>query len=288
MNKTLVVSIIILALSNVSFRWPVDNARLTSTFGESRADHFHDGVDMISDSDKVYPVNKGRLVFTWNKSMFPLQNYWGGGNYKIIKHEGNMVSVYMHLQDGDDLKQVYEENEIIGYVGNTGHSYGKHIHFSLLDNVKRESTNPFIMLPRYEDSQPPQILNFYVKVADKYVLIRENSSIRLTRHYPLLVEIRDTVTGKENLGIYRIRAVFNGKDVLDSQYSLLGSSEKGLTLNNRVFNDITDEKGYYMISGITFVEGINSVTVSASDFNGNTAEKVFSIDVHLDIQPEQQ
>lgn len=288
MNKTLVVSILILALTNVSFRWPVDNSRLTSTFGESRADHFHDGIDMISDSDKVYPVNKGKLLFTWNKSMFPLENYWGGGNYKIIKHDGNMLSVYMHLQDGDDLKQAYEENDIAGYVGNTGHSYGKHIHFSILDNVKRESVNPFTLLPRYEDSQPPRILNFYVKVGDKYVLLRENSSIRLTRHYPLLVEIRDTVTGRENLGVYRVKAAFNGKDVIDSQYNALGYSESGLTLNKRIFNDTMDEKGYYIVSGLTYIEGINSITVAASDFNGNTSERIFSIDVHLDIQPEQK
>lgn len=286
MNKTLAVSIIILALSNVSFRWPADNARLTSTFGESRADHFHDGIDMVSDSDKVYPVSRGRLLFAWNKSMFPLENYWGGGNYKIIKHDGAMVSVYMHLQDGDDLKQAYEEGDTTGYIGNTGHSYGKHIHFSMLDNVKRESVNPFTLLPRYDDNQPPQIVNFYVKIGDKYTLLREKSSIRLTRHYPLLVEIRDSVSGKENLGIYRLTAVFNGNNVLDSQYSALAYSEKGLVLNRHIFNEVSDEKGYYIISGLAFVEGINSLTVSASDYNGNTSERTFSIDVHLDIQPE--
>lgn len=288
MNRTLVISIILLALSNVSFRWPVDNARLTSTFGESRADHFHDGIDMISDSDKVYPVNKGRLVFSWNKSMFPLENYWGGGNYKIVKHDGSMHSIYMHLQDGDDLKPSYEENEILGYIGDTGHSYGKHIHFSLLDNVKRESFNPFSTLPHYDDNKAPVIMNFFVKINDRYTLLRENSSIRLTKHYPLLVEINDTVTGKEKLGIYKISAIFNGKDVLNSQYNSLSYSENGLTLNRYIFNEIADEKGYYVISGITFVEGINTITVTASDFNGNTSEKNFNIDVHLDIQSGQK
>lgn len=288
MNRKLVISIILLALWNVSFRWPADNPMITSTFGESRADHFHDGVDMISNTDKVYPVNKGRLVFTWNKSMFPLENYWGGGNYKIIKHDGSMLSVYMHLQDGDDLKQSFEENEIIGYIGDTGHSYGKHIHFSLLDNVKRESVNPFSLLPHYEDIKSPEIINFFVRINDKYTLLRENSSIRLTKHYPLLVEINDTVTGREKLGIYKIKAIFNGQDVLDSQYNSLAFSENGLTLNKHIFNEITDEKGYYVISGLTFVEGTNTITVIASDFNGNTTEKNFSLDVHLDIQPGQK
>ncbi|NLV67184.1 MAG: M23 family metallopeptidase [Spirochaetes bacterium] len=284
MNRILALSIIILSFSNLSFRWPLDNARLTSTFGESRADHFHDGIDMISESDKVYPVNKGRLVFMWNRSVFPLDNYWGGGNYKIIRHDGNMLSIYMHLQDGDDFKEYYDENSILGYVGNTGHSYGKHIHFSILDNVKRESVNPFLLLPRYGDSQAPQILNFYIRIGDRYTLLRDNSSIRLTKHYPLLVEIRDSVSGRENLGIYGIKAVFNGKAVHEAEYRSLGYSANGLTLNNRVFSDTADEKGYYLISGLTYSEGVNSVTVTASDFNGNTSERTFNVDVHLDLQ----
>ena len=285
MNKTLLISIIILAVSNLSFRWPVDNGRITSTFGESRADHFHDGMDMISESDKVYPVNSGKLLFVWNKAMFPLENYWGGGNYKIIRHEGDIISVYMHLQDGEDLKRVYEKNDVIGRIGNTGHSYGRHIHFSILDNVKRESSNPFAYLPRYDDREPPQVLYFHVKIGDRYVRINENSEIRLTQHYPLLVEIRDTVTGRENLGIYKMKAEFNGKEVLNTEYKTLGFSENGLTVNNSLFHDLIDEKGYYIISGLKYVEGTNAMTLRVSDFNGNTTEKVFTVDVHLDIQP---
>lgn len=286
MNRTLLVSIIILSLSFVSFRWPVDNGKLTSSFGESRGDHFHDGIDMISPSNNVYPLDKGKLVYTWNKTMFPLQNYWGGGNFKILKHDNGLLSIYMHLEDGENLKPSFEASEIIGYVGNTGHSYGKHLHFALLDNVKRISYHPFSNLPVYDDKQPPQILYFYIRIGDRYTRINEKSMIRLTKHYPLLVEIRDTAAGNENLGIYRIKAVFNGNEVINTEYSSIGYSDNGLTVNNRVFQDLTDEKGYYKISGLTYVEGINTITVTASDFNGNTAEKVFNIDVHLDIQPD--
>lgn len=286
MNRCLLISILILSLSFVSFRWPVENGKLTSNFGESRADHFHDGLDIISTSDNVYPVDKGKLVFAWNRTMFPLQNYWGGGNYKIIKHDNGTLSIYMHLQDGEDIKTACEATDIIGYVGNTGHSYGKHLHFSILDNIKRVSYNPFANMPAYEDKQPPQILFLYIRIGDKYTRINEKSTIRLTKHYPLLVEIRDTVTGRENLGIYKIKAVFNGSEVLNNEYSSIGYSENGLTVNNKLFQDITDEKGYYKISGLTYIEGINSITVTASDFNGNTIEKVFNIDIHLDLQPD--
>lgn len=285
MNKTLLTAILILAISCLSFRWPVDNGRLTSNFGESRGDHFHDGIDMISQSDNVYPVEKGKLIFAWNKSMFPLQNYWGGGNYKIIKHDSGLLSVYMHLQDGEFLKPEYEAGDVIGYVGNTGHSYGRHIHFAILDNIKKISTNPFSFLPAYEDKQPPQVLNLFIRIGDRYTHIREKSVIRLTKHYPLLIEARDVVTGRENLGVYRLKAVFNGTEVLNTEYNSIGWSDKGLTVKGQVFPELTDEKGYYRVQGLTYNEGVNTLTVTASDFNGNTTEKTFTIDVHLDIQP---
>lgn len=284
MNKNiLVLSLLILAGFNLSFRWPVTEPILTATFGESRGDHFHDGMDMISTNTAVYPVSSGKLMFAWNRVYFPLDNYWGGGNYKIINHEKNLLSIYMHLEDGDDLKPAYSESDIIGYYGNTGHSYGKHIHFSLIDQGKKESINPFINLPQYADTKAPEILYFYVRIGDKYVRLNENSDIRLTQHYPLLVEIRDTITGRENLGIYRLKAVINGKEVLNTDFSHIGINENGLTIQNFAYNNIFDEKGYYKISGIRYQEGLNSIEIQTSDFNGNTAEKVFSINIDLDM-----
>lgn len=284
MNRILVLSLIILAFSNLSFMWPVDDGKITSNFGESRGDHFHDGIDMVSASNNICSVANGKLVFAWNRALFPLQNYWGGGNYKIIRNDNGLLSVYMHLEDGESLKPSYASGEVIAYMGNTGHSYGKHIHFSILDNIKRESINPLVFLPPYEDKQPPQILNFYIKIDDRYIRINEKSQVRLTKHYPLLVEIRDTITGRENLGIDHIKAMFNGKEVLNVEFNRIGISEKGLTVNNNIFQDLIDEKGYYKISGLAYTEGINTVTVIASDYNGNATEKVFNIDVHLDMQ----
>ena len=97
-NILVCFSLFVLAFSNVSFRWPLNNPVLTSTYGESRADHFHDGMDFISSDSRVFPVKEGKLLYAWNRSLFPLENYWGGGNYKIIKHDDEYVSYYMHLQ----------------------------------------------------------------------------------------------------------------------------------------------------------------------------------------------
>lgn len=283
-NKLVLFSVVILAIINTSFRWPVTDGIITSSFGESRGDHFHDGVDIISSSDNVFPVDQGTLLYAWNKSYFPLENYWGGGNYKVLKHKDGLLSVYMHLQDADNFKQTYNENDIIGYIGDTGHSYGRHLHFTVLNPDKKESINPVRLMPFNDDKKAPEILNFYFRIDNKYIRINNNADIRLTKHYPLLVEIKDTIRGNENLGIYRLKAVFNGKDILNSEFSGIGFSQNGLTVNGKIYSELFDEKGYYKINGLVYNAGMNSLTVTVADLNGNASEKSFTINVKLEIQ----
>ena len=284
MNNILVrFSIIVLILSNLSFQWPVKDGIITSTFGESRSDHFHDGTDMVSPSDNVYPVASGTLLYAWSRTLFPLENYWGGGNYKVISHSDGFISIYMHLQDVEDLKPDYSESDIIGLIGNTGRSYGKHIHFSILNPEKRESINPLKALPAYSDNKAPEIMDFYIRIDDRYIRLRDKSDIRLTQHYPLLIEIRDTIKGNERLGLYNFKASLNGKEIADYTFDKIDYSTDGLLVKNKIFLDVFDEKGYYKIKDIVYKEGLNNFLITASDFNGNKSEKEFTINVRLDM-----
>lgn len=283
-SRLFIFSILILAISNLSFRWPLNEAIITSTFGESRGDHFHDGIDMVSQSDNVYPVEDGKLLYVWNKALFPLDNYWGGGNFKVISHNDGLLSVYMHLQDVDNLKESYTESDVAGLVGDTGHSYGRHLHLSLLNHKAKESINPYKVLPASNDTKAPEILYFYIRIENKYIRINDKSDIRLTKHYPVLIEIRDTIKGNENLGLYRIKAIFNGKEVLNYDLSRINFSPNGLVVNGRTFSDLFDEKGYYKLNNLTYIEGANTLYVTVSDFNGNSSEKSFTINVKLDMK----
>lgn len=285
MERILVVlSVIILALSNLSFRWPLNNPVLTSTYGESRSDHFHDGMDFVSSDKRVFPVKEGKLFYAWNRSLFPLENYWGGGNYKIVKHDENTVSVYMHLEDGEKLLKEYGNDDVLGFAGNTGRSYGSHIHFSILDPVAGESINPFSLMPSYKDDRKPEIKFFYIRIDDRYIRINDNSNIRLTRHYPMLVEISDSVSSGERLGIYTMKVNFNGNDVLNVKYDKIGLSPNGYSVSGKDFDKLYDEAGYYKIPDLKYKEGINKFVVTVSDYNGNVSERKFDINVNLDIE----
>ena len=276
-------SLIIIALSFASFRWPVTTGTITSTFCESRWDHFHDGIDMTSIDGKVYPVEPGTLLYYWDKSLFPLENYPGGGNYKILTHRDGLYSVYMHLENGMSSKKIYASEDTVGVMGDTGHSGARHIHFSIGNALKSISMNPLKLLPPREDAKPPVVSEMAFHIGEKYVIVRDKSNIRLTKHYPLLLKVTDSMQGRENLGIYRLSVQFNGKKVCDREFATLSSSKGFFTVQGKRFDSLFDKKGYYKIEGLVYTEGENVVHVTAVDFAGNATEAEFSFFVHLDM-----
>ncbi|HSV97067.1 MAG TPA: M23 family metallopeptidase [Spirochaetota bacterium] len=269
---------------NLSFQWPVDNGRVTSVFGESRADHFHDGVDMVSPDGKIYPLDEGDLVYLWDRSMFPLDAYSGGGNYRVLKHGGELYSIYLHLQDEPSFMEAYGKRDPLGIMGNTGRSYGTHLHFSVLNRVERVSINPKKMLPALPDRTPPSIGGVFVRVGDRYSAVREGASIRLTRHYPLLIEITDSMGGRERLGAQFLAAYLNGRKVMEIYFTTMEYSKNGLTISGNKFHDLFDEKGYYKIGNVSYNNGSNSLKIVAADFAGNAAAHEMSFNVNLDIK----
>jgi len=287
MNNRLIVKIsfIVMLLSLLSFRWPVDNGRLTSTFGESRGDHFHDGIDFVSENKKIYPVESGKLSFMWHKDLFPFENYPGSGNLMIIEHDKSFYSIYMHLDKVLLNKSIFSSNDVIGIIGDTGHSYAPHLHFSMLDAEKRESFNILKKLPNLKDNKAPEIFGLYIRLPDKtYYKIKDNDTFRLTKNYPLLVEIRDTITGRERLGVYKLKAEFNYKKKLDIAFDTLGYSKNGLINETKIFDYLYDEKGYYKVKNLEYLEGQNVLTVIASDFTGNETKKTFKFNVEKDME----
>jgi len=277
------ISLFVMLFSTLSFQWPVKKSFLTSTFGESRADHFHDGVDLISQDKNIYSVEFGKVLYEWNRFYFPQENYWGGGNYKIIKHKNNIVSVYMHMKDGMFRKKEYNADDVVGQIGNTGHSFGAHLHFSLLDLDKRISLNPMLYLPKYSDKESPKVLSYALKINNEYTYLRNESNIRLTKHYPLLIDVKDSVTKRERLGVYKLIVKANGKEVFSEVYDKLQYSKSGLINNSKIFSRHFDEKGYYRIENIRYKNGINIIDVTAYDFNGNSTHDTFKVNVTLDL-----
>jgi len=284
-NKIILSSCISLLIAlTLSFTWPMNDVRITSSFGESRGDHFHSGIDIISWNATIYPVMDGELVYYWDNSLFPTENYPGGGNYKILKHDSGYYSVYMHLSDNLSGKNTYSKNDSIGKMGNTGHSSGNHLHLSLFQINSKKYINPLNFLPKTEDKIKPSIEDVFIRIEDKYFLIKNNDNVRLTQHYPLLVNIWDSVHKGERLGIYKISVMLNDVKILDNNYSEIIFLKDIMSISGKSFNDLYDEKGYYKAKNVKYNDGINSLSITASDYSGNESSKSIKFTVNLETQ----
>ena len=116
---------------NLPFGNPIDTVKITSSYGWRTKPYkgFHSGIDIAANIwDNVYVTGNGIVTkIIYNNRIF--------GNYIIIKHSNGYKSLYSHLS-----KIFVKRNEkvnkgnIIGKAGNTGITYGYHLHYEIHKN----------------------------------------------------------------------------------------------------------------------------------------------------------
>lgn len=266
-----------------SFTYPMGWMRLTSTFGESRGDHLHNGIDIFGADFPVYSVMSGQIVFYWQQSDHPREQMLGYGNYVIMQHADRYRSFYYHLKDGSiptDLISV-SEGQQIGLTGNSGHSAGPHLHFTLVDLKNNVSINPLGLMKELHDRMRPVINKVY------YVLdgqkerkeITQNTRIEAGTRFRLLVEAydrRDNMSNKYGVYIFEIRT--NSGLYLRHQFDNL-STVPELTHDKRSslkFDDVFTSDGLYKAGEFISTKDME-IGVTVGDFNGNTNKIVKKI-----------
>ncbi|WP_256253306.1 peptidoglycan DD-metalloendopeptidase family protein [Paenibacillus sp. UNC496MF] len=107
------------------FAWPVTGHRLTSYFG-MRWGALHRGVDMVGNHN-IMAADNGVVTFVGTRP--------GLGNCIIIDHKNGYETWYGHLSKILVKKgQTVNQGSSIGVMGNTGHSFGTHLHFEVHKN----------------------------------------------------------------------------------------------------------------------------------------------------------
>lgn len=139
-------------VTNGEYAWPVPYSdvlvssryKMRTLNGRTR---MHNGIDVVREynthGSKVVAVKDGTVITASN-------GYNGGyGNYVVIDHGNGVETTYAHLSSvnctrGEKVKQ----GELIGKIGNTGYSFGAHLHFGI--KVNGEWRDPFLYLTQTE------------------------------------------------------------------------------------------------------------------------------------------
>ncbi|MFA9444549.1 murein hydrolase activator EnvC [Egicoccus sp. AB-alg6-2] len=112
---------------------PVTGA-LTSPFGP-RWGRNHNGVDLAGGVGASVVASRDGLVVHVTSSCHPSSSWGCGGgfgNYVTIAHADGMATVYAHLSAVSVVVgQNLAAGQGVGQVGNSGNSYGSHLHFEV-------------------------------------------------------------------------------------------------------------------------------------------------------------
>jgi murein DD-endopeptidase MepM/ murein hydrolase activator NlpD len=120
-------------LTEIPSIWPVKSGlgTITMFFGQNINPftgqyYIHKGIDIATfrGGDPVVATADGQVVTVDYTDDF--------GNYVIIKHKHGYYTRYAHmLSSRAKVGQRVQQNDVIGYIGNTGLSTGPHLHYEV-------------------------------------------------------------------------------------------------------------------------------------------------------------
>lgn len=160
--------------------------RYSSNFGEMRPNHFHSGIDIKTDGVENIPVVAVADGYVSRLLCSP----WGYGRALYITHPDGHTTVYGHLNrfrediqkyvdqqrmlTDDNRVELYfkpgqftvKRGEEIALSGNTGNSYGAHLHFEVRETATQRTCNTLSngWLPVKDDLAPTIVRLHYIEV----------------------------------------------------------------------------------------------------------------------------
>jgi len=208
---------------------------LSGNFGELRSDHFHSGIDIKTRGTTGFPVH---AIMEGHVSRIKVQaNGYGKSIY--LAHPNGTTSVYGHLDRYREdiaayVKQVQyrrkshqvdiytdpdlfriSDGELIAYSGNTGGSFGPHLHFEIRTSANQHPVNALKYGFGIRDNIAPRFHSLLIYSGEKQVhalvldkgkyTVPWGTELTSSGRFGLGVEVFDYLDGAGNrCGVYTL------------------------------------------------------------------------------------
>jgi len=261
----------------------------------------------------------------------------GYGNALYINHPNGLTSVYAHLNNFNEkitkiVREIQYNNktfginpdslhipvfkgEILGQIGNTGRSFGAHLHFELRHTKTEHPVNPFAYNLKPKDNIPPTLTMLKIVALDTSYNVLNSKKIKVRKNKKGIYSTSPTVikygawrvglevlgydqmvgAGNKN-GIYSISMKVNGEPVYRFKLDSLDFSKQN-SLNahidfeeykkskkkyNRLYVLPGNDLDIYTVKSKASIIALYenkpaTIEIIAKDFDGNTSKLRFKL-----------
>ncbi|MDF2606341.1 MAG: hypothetical protein K0S34_531 [Bacillales bacterium] len=171
---------------NSSWIWPT-NGEVSDTFGTRDGKHY--GIDIAAgEGTPVSAAHNGKVTKSYYSSTY--------GNVIFIKSDDGYETIYAHLSNRLVSEgETVNVGKIIGSVGNTGRSYGAHLHFEVHKgewNIdKSNAIDPLLLVNN--DEKSIEVVNSNKEVNDNnikisYSVLKDDTLWYISKRYNVSVD----------------------------------------------------------------------------------------------------
>ncbi len=274
----------ILCLLLFAFEWPVSKVIITATFGESRGDHLHSGIDLAGEEQEIKPISPGKVVFYYDEGATYTSVPVGLGSFLVLEDDTGIRSLYAHLKKHtiNPDKVSYTKDDTVGIMGDTGYSLGRHLHLTIIDHKEKTILNPLVVYKNeakiIHDKTPPVIKDLYYKNGEGKLAELPQEIEYNADKIELYVRTYDS-PGRPGgtVAPFAVQVVRNEMKVADIRFNALLFKDGRYYLEScgKSFEDLYpltgDQSDILSLGRVGLINGKNHLVITVGDFNGNTS-----------------
>lgn len=110
--------------------------------------NYHSGIDLIGNATNVVVAVAPGKVVAMRNNIKGFSTTYASGNYVTIDHGNGIKTVYCHMVYNSVKVKVGDtvaKGQVLGTKGNTGHSFGVHLHFGVNVNGTYVDPKPYLL-----------------------------------------------------------------------------------------------------------------------------------------------